>query len=106
MSQVMDHDFEALRGTDNPADPSPMSPPAPPKKLGWLDTYLSLWILIACGLGLGLGQLDGMIAFINDTSVGSTNILVAIGLILMMFPPLVKRSSFTLTCLIACVRPK
>ena len=85
----MVHDFEAVEVTESPVEV--VSPPttAAPKKLGWLDTYLSLWILIACGVGLGLGQLDGMIAFIDVTSVSNTNILVAIGLILMMFPPLV-----------------
>ena len=85
----MVHDFEAVHVNEIPVEVVSPAPAAAPKKLGWLDTYLSLWILIACGLGLGLGQLDGMIAFINVTSVDTTNILVAIGLILMMFPPLV-----------------
>jgi arsenite transporter len=67
----------------------------PPKKLSFLDTYLSLWILIACGVGLGLGQLDGMIDAISKTSVNGSNILVAIGLILMMFPPLVRTTQTT-----------
>ena len=41
-------------------------------------------------LGLGLGQLQGMIDFINVTTIDGTNILIAIGLIIMMFPPLVS----------------
>ena len=86
----MVRDFEAVQVSESHVEAVSSPPPsAAPKKLGWLDTYLSLWILIACGVGLGLGQLDGMIAFINVTSISSTNILVAIGLILMMFPPLV-----------------
>jgi ACR3 family arsenite transporter len=64
--------------------------PPQTKSLSLLDRFLSVWILIACGLGLGLGQLDGMINAIDKTSIDGTNILVAIGLILMMYPPLAK----------------
>lgn len=60
------------------------------KKLGFLDKYLSLWILLACGLGLGLGQADAVIDVIAKTSVGTTNIFVAVGLIFMILPPLAK----------------
>ena len=60
------------------------------KKLGFLDKYLSLWILLACGIGLGLGQAPAVIKVIEKTSVGPTNIFVAIGLIFMVFPPLAK----------------
>lgn len=60
------------------------------KKLGFLDKYLSLWILLACGIGLGLGQINAVIDVIAKTSVGTTNIFVAIGLIFMILPPLAK----------------
>lgn len=59
-------------------------------KLSFLDRFLTLWILLAAGLGLGLGQIDAVQNFIDDTTVGSTNVLVAIGLIVMMYPPLSK----------------
>ncbi|GLE00023.1 hypothetical protein PINS_up008750 [Pythium insidiosum] len=60
-------------------------------KLSWLDRLLSLWIALAAGLGLGLGQLHGTQSFIDSTTLGGgTNVLVAIGLIVMMYPPLAK----------------
>uniref|UniRef100_K3WVI2 Arsenical-resistance protein n=1 Tax=Globisporangium ultimum (strain ATCC 200006 / CBS 805.95 / DAOM BR144) TaxID=431595 RepID=K3WVI2_GLOUD len=59
-------------------------------KLSFLDRFLTLWILLAAGLGLGLGQISAVQDFIDDTTVGSTNVLVAIGLIVMMYPPLSK----------------
>lgn len=59
-------------------------------KLSFLDRFLTLWILLAAGLGLALGQIGAVQDFIDDTTVGSTNVLVAIGLIVMMYPPLSK----------------
>lgn len=59
-------------------------------KLSFLDRFLTLWILLAAGLGLALGQIGAVQDFIDDTTVGSTNVLVAIGLIMMMYPPLSK----------------
>ncbi|KAF1329318.1 Arsenical-resistance protein, partial [Globisporangium splendens] len=59
-------------------------------KLSFLDRFLTLWILLAAGLGLGLGQISAVQDFIDDTTVGSTNVFVAIGLIVMMYPPLSK----------------
>jgi len=60
------------------------------RKLSLLDKYLSVWILLACGIGLGLGQINEVIDVIAKTSVGTTNIFVAVGLIFMILPPLAK----------------
>jgi len=61
------------------------------KKLGFLDRYLTVWIFAAMALGIALGYfIPSIPAVINSYSSGTTNIPLAIGLILMMYPPLAK----------------
>ena len=65
--------------------------PGVTKKLPFLSRYLTIWIFAAMILGIGLGVLvPGLADFIGSLSIGTTSIPIAIGLILMMYPPLAK----------------
>ena len=60
-------------------------------KLSFLDRFLTLWIFIAMGVGIGLGYfLPGFSNWLSSISIGTTSIPIALGLIVMMYPPLAK----------------
>ncbi len=74
-----------------PAASGPLCPAGVASRLGFLDRYLTAWIFAAMALGVGLGWLwPGVVDFLNRFSLGTTSIPIALGLILMMYPPFTR----------------
>ncbi len=88
MANTLDrHGAGVVPGTPNQTT----APQARPRKLSFLDRYLTLWIFLAMGLGVALGfAVPDVPALIDRLSVGTTSIPIAVGLVVMMYPPFAK----------------
>jgi arsenite transporter len=77
--------------SDRIEEPTVSQPASVARRLSFLDRYLTLWIFAAMGVGVALGFLvPGVVPLLERASVGTTSIPIAVGLVLMMYPPLAK----------------